>query len=60
MRNVMIYFSAEVKKRILGRVGKQLQSDGYLVLGGAETTLNLDDSFQRVEHLKAGFFRRRS
>lgn len=60
MRNVMIYFSPEVKKRILGRVSKQLQSDGYLVLGGAETTLNLDDSFQRVEHLKAGFFRRRS
>ncbi len=60
MRNVMIYFSPEIKKRILGRVSKQLQSDGYLVLGGAETTLNLDDSFQRVEHLKAGFFRRRS
>jgi chemotaxis protein methyltransferase CheR len=57
LRNVMIYFSPDVKKRILGRVSRQLQSDGYLILGGAETTLNLDDSFQRVEHLKAGFFR---
>jgi chemotaxis protein methyltransferase CheR len=32
-----------------------LRPDGFLLLGGAETTLNLSDSFRRVEHLKGGF-----
>lgn len=56
IRNVMIYFSVETKKAILGRLARVLRPDGYLVLGGAETTFNLDDSYRRVEPLKAGFY----
>ena len=56
LRNVMIYFDNEVKKQILGRVSRLLSRDGYLLLGGAETTLSLDDSYQRVEALKGGFY----
>jgi chemotaxis protein methyltransferase CheR len=56
LRNVMIYFDAETKKAILGRVARLLRPDGYLVLGGSETTLNLNDSFRRVEHMKGGFY----
>jgi chemotaxis protein methyltransferase CheR len=56
LRNVMIYFDNAVKKSILGRVGRLLSKDGYLLLGGAETTLSLDDSFHRIEALKAGFY----
>jgi chemotaxis protein methyltransferase CheR len=56
LRNVMIYFDNDVKKMILGRVGRLLNKDGYLLLGGAETTLSLDDSFHRIEALKAGFY----
>jgi len=48
MRNVLIYFSVDSKKEILARVRKSLKPDGYLFLGGAETTLNLDDSFEAV------------
>jgi len=33
-----------------------LRPDGYLLLGGAETTFNLDDSYRRVEALKSGFY----
>jgi chemotaxis protein methyltransferase CheR len=44
LRNVMIYFEVEVKKQILGRVGRVLRPDGYLLLGGAETTFSLDAS----------------
>jgi chemotaxis protein methyltransferase CheR len=55
LRNVMIYFDAETKKSILDRVARVLRPDGYLLLGGAETTFNLSDSFRRVEHLKGGF-----
>lgn len=56
LRNVMIYFDNEVKKQILGRVARVLCPDGYLLLGGAETTLSLDDSFARIESLRAGFY----
>jgi chemotaxis protein methyltransferase CheR len=56
LRNVMIYFDAETKRSILGRVARLLRPGGYLLLGGAETTLNLDDSFHRVERLKGGFY----
>jgi chemotaxis protein methyltransferase CheR len=56
-RNVMIYFDVETKKSILGRMARLLRPDAYLLLGGSETTFNLDDSFQRVEPLKAGFYR---
>jgi chemotaxis protein methyltransferase CheR len=55
-RNVMIYFDVATKKSILSRIARVLRPDGYLLLGGAETTFNLDDSFQRVEALKAGFY----
>jgi chemotaxis protein methyltransferase CheR len=55
LRNVMIYFDVETKKAILGRVARLLRADGYLLLGGAETTLNLDDKFRRAEYLKGGF-----
>lgn len=57
LRNVMIYFDVSTKKSILGKVARVLRPDGYLLLGGAETTLNLDNSYRRVEPLKAGFYR---
>jgi chemotaxis protein methyltransferase CheR len=56
IRNVMIYFDVEMKKSILGRIARLLRPDGYLLLGGAETTFGLDDSYQRVEQLKTGFY----
>jgi chemotaxis protein methyltransferase CheR len=58
LRNVMIYFDVETKKAILARLGRLLRPDGYLLLGGAETTINLDDSYRRVEGLKSGFYQR--
>ena len=59
MRNVMIYFDVEAKKRILTRVRGALRPDGYLVLGAAETTMNLDDGFVRVQIEKSGAYRLR-
>ncbi len=54
MRNVLIYFDLETKKRILANLRRQLQTDGYLALGGAETTLGIDDSFERIAADKSG------
>lgn len=49
LRNVLIYFDVETRKAILARVRRVLRRDGYLVLGCAETTLNLDDNFRVVQ-----------
>jgi chemotaxis protein methyltransferase CheR len=56
MRNVLIYFDVETKKNILARVRKTLKPDGYFFLGGAETTLNLDESFKRVQIDKTAYY----
>ena len=57
MRNVLIYFDVPTKKKVLARVRERMRPDGYLFLGGAETTLNLDDAFERVQGDKAGCYR---
>lgn len=49
LRNVMIYFDVETKRKILARVAQTLAPDGYLFLGCAETTLNLSEDFERVQ-----------
>jgi chemotaxis protein methyltransferase CheR len=57
LRNVLIYFDLDVKRTVLSHVRKVLRPGGYLVLGGAESTLNLDDTFQRMELGRAVVFR---
>jgi chemotaxis protein methyltransferase CheR len=47
-RNVLIYFDVETKRSMLRRIRRVLRPDGYLVLGASETTLMLDDAFERV------------
>lgn len=59
LRNVLIYFNAETKKKILANVRSILRPGGRLFLGGAETTINLDDSFERVQYDKATIYRLR-
>lgn len=60
LRNVLIYFDIATKRQILARVRRVMRPDGYLVLGGAETTLNLDDTFERVQIGRAPVYRLRS
>jgi chemotaxis protein methyltransferase CheR len=59
LRNVLIYFDTPTKKAILDKIRRVLRPDGYLFLGGAETTLNLDDAFERVAFDQAGCYRLR-
>lgn len=57
MRNVLIYFDVDMKKKILGNIRGLLKPDGYLFLGAAETTLNLDESFERMNYKQSGCYR---
>ena len=60
LRNVLIYFDVETKKSILSRTLRLMRPDGYLLLGAAETTLNLEDRFERLPLDRAGCYRIRS
>ena len=45
-RNVLIYFDQPTKVGVLERIADVTESDGYLVLGGAETVVGLTKRFQ--------------
>lgn len=53
LRNVLLYFSSEARRTILLGVTRQLRPDGYLFLGGGETILSLDRSFETARAGKA-------
>jgi chemotaxis protein methyltransferase CheR len=59
MRNVLIYFDTQTKKVILERARRLLNPEGYLILGGSETTVGLDDSFEPLSSDRASCFRLR-
>ena len=48
-RNVMIYFSTELRKRIVRQFHEMLQPEGFLLLGSSETIYGLSDAFS-TEH----------
>lgn len=48
LRNVLIYFDLATKQDVLRRIQRVTRPGGYLVLGAAETTLGIDDSWERV------------
>ena len=60
LRNVLIYFDMQIKKQILAKVRQVLRPQGYLFLGGAETTLYLDDAFERVQIGRTSCYRLRA
>jgi chemotaxis protein methyltransferase CheR len=47
-RNVLIYFDQPTKIDVLNRLARMTASDGYLVLGAAETVVGLTDSFKTL------------
>ncbi|MCU1678916.1 MAG: methyltransferase, CheR-type [Frankiales bacterium] len=59
LRNVLIYFDVDTKRGIFEQVKRMLRPDGYLFLGGAETTLNVDPDFEPVMYDRATCYRLR-
>lgn len=58
-RNVLIYFDVDTKRSILARARDVLRPDGLLLLGTAETTLNVDDRYERIVAGRATAYRPR-
>ena len=48
LRNVLIYFDTETKQRILRQVRRVTAPGGSLFLGAAETTLGVDEAWERT------------
>lgn len=47
-RNVLIYFSADLKRDIIKRIAGVLKPQGYLFLGGSESIANYSDAFEMM------------
>lgn len=56
-RNVLIYFSSELKQQILRKIRAQLKPGGYLLLGASESLGPLNDVFEMV-HCSPGIIYR--
>jgi chemotaxis protein methyltransferase CheR len=57
IRNVLIYFDVPTKRAILDRIHRILAPDGYLFLGGSETTIQVHEGFERVQSGRAVWYR---
>jgi chemotaxis protein methyltransferase CheR len=55
-RNVLIYFDQDTKVSVLRRLAKATESDGFLVLGAAETVVGLCEAF-RPHSERRGLYR---
>lgn len=56
-RNVLIYFSSELKKDVIARITKQIAAGGYLILGGSETLSNYADSFEMKKNESVVYYK---
>ena len=59
LRNVLIYFNVETKRNILQKVQRYLRPDGCLLLGAAESTLHIEESYEVVHLERTAYYRAR-
>lgn len=57
LRNVLIYFNVETKRNILQKIQRLLRPDGCLLLGAAESTLHIEESYDVVHLERTAYYR---
>jgi chemotaxis protein methyltransferase CheR len=60
LRNVLIYFDVDTKADILRRVSSTMRPDGLVFLGSAETTIGIDEGFERIAVGRSAAYRLRT
>ncbi|GIF11077.1 CheR family methyltransferase [Actinoplanes teichomyceticus] len=60
LRNVLIYFDVATKRQVLQNAARVLRPDGWLFLGAAETTIGIDDNYERVAAGRTSAYRIRN
>lgn len=58
-RNVLIYQAVEQRRKIIANIAKHIRPNGYFIMGGAESLLNLSDEFTQVNHGNAAFYQKK-
>ena len=58
-RNVMIYFSPELKNELMRKFNFALKKPGYLFLGATETILGLTNSFESIIHNRGAVYKKK-
>lgn len=54
-RNVLLYFSGEVRRRVFDRLASALRPDGRLILGAGETTIGQTDRFVPSQRFRGAY-----
>lgn len=57
LRNVLIYFTPDIRARVLRRIRAAMAPDGWLLLGAAETSAGTPEGFARVVRGETTFLR---
>ena len=55
LRNVMIYFSADTKRKLVNKIYDILEPGGYLIIGNTE---NIDKEATQLEYVRPSIFRK--
>ncbi len=55
-RNVMIYFTAQDRKKIYQNIAKVMEKDGYLIIGSTESLVNDTGLFVSNKYLNSVFY----
>lgn len=54
-RNLLIYFDADLKRKVLSKLADVLAPDGALFLGGAESVLGLTDRLEPLPNMRGAY-----
>ena len=55
-RNVLIYFDAETKRRVMGSLTRSLTEEGYLIVGGSESLVDYGPEYVAHSHCGGVFY----
>jgi len=57
LRNVLIYFDLATKRAVLRKAQSVVRPGGFLFLGAAETTIGIDDGWERIPVGRSSVYR---